>query len=250
MSVHSRLFETQLLIEMETQIVAMGGGGFAMEPENLLLDRYVLSLARTHLKPRVCFIPTASGDSENYIEQFYTAFHQLAAVPSHLSLFRLTIPDIRAFLLEQEVIHVGGGNTSNMLLIWRERGIDTILREAAENGTILCGVSAGSICWFQSGLTDSLAAGAFFPMQCLGWLPGSNCPHYDSEPGRRPSYHGMIEKGLLPSGYAADDGVALQFVGTRLEQIISSRINARAYAVRLSGSQVIEDELLPRYLGQ
>src|SRR5260370_13232532 len=235
---------------MEPQIVAMGGGGFAMEPENLLLDQYVLSLSRNRIKPRVCFLLRVSGDAENYGERFYTSFGKLDAVPSHLPLFGLKVRDIRAFLLEQDVIHVGGGNTLNMLLIWRQRSIDTILREAAENGTILCGVSAGSICWFDSGVTDSLAAHELLPMKCLGWLPGSNCPHYDSEAGRRPAYHNLIVDGALPCGYAADDGVGLHFVGTQLAQIVSTRVHARAYAVRLRGLEVIETELLPRYLGQ
>jgi dipeptidase E len=235
---------------MEMQIVAMGGGGFAMEPDNLVLDKYVLSLARSCLKPRVCLIPTASGDSEDYIERFYRSFGKLDTTPSHLSLFGLTVRDIRSFLLEQDVIHVGGGNTLNMLLIWRERGIDRILWEAAENGTILCGVSAGSICWFQSGVSDSLAAQAFLPLQCLGWLPGSNCPHYDSEINRRPVYRDLIAKGALPSGYAADDGVGMHFIGTRLAHIVSSRAAARAYEVRVSGPEVIETELVPRFLGE
>jgi dipeptidase E len=236
--------------KMEIQIVAMGGGGFSMEPENLLLDKYVLSLARKRPKTRICFLATASGDSDSYIERFYASIGKLDVVPAHLPLFTLTIPDIREFLLEQDVIYVGGGNTLNMLLIWRERDIDTILREAAENGTVLCGVSAGSICWFQSGVTDSLVAQAFLPIQCLGWLPGSNCPHYDSEANRRPVYHDLIEKGFLPSGYATDDGVGLHFVGTRLTRIVSSRVAARAYEVRLIGSEVTETELLPRYLGR
>jgi peptidase E len=106
----------------------MGGGGFATEPENLLLDQYVLSLSRNRIRPRVCFLPTASGDSENYIERFYTSFAKLDAVPSHLPLFGLTVRDVRAFLLAQDVIHVGGGNTLNMLLIWQKRSIDKILR--------------------------------------------------------------------------------------------------------------------------
>ena len=111
---------------MEPQIVATGGGGFATEPENLLLEKYVLSLSGNRTRPRVCFIPTASGDSANYIERFYTSFGELDAVPSHLPLFGLTVRDIRAFLLEQDVIYIGGGNTLNMLLIWQKRSIDTI----------------------------------------------------------------------------------------------------------------------------
>jgi dipeptidase E len=234
---------------MDIQTITIGGGGFSMEPQNLLLEEYILNSARS-ARPRVCFVPTASGDSETYIEAFYTSFTQLGAVPSHLQLFRLTIRDIRAFLLQQDVIYVGGGNTFNMLLIWKERGIDAILRQAAENGTLLCGLSAGSICWFQSGVTDSLAAEQLLPMQCLGWLPGSNCPHYDSEAGRRPTYHELIAKGSLPSGYAAEDGVGLHFTGTQLAHIVSSRTGARAYHVQLIGSQVIETELTPRYLGE
>jgi dipeptidase E len=233
---------------MEPQIVAMGGGGFATEPENLLLERYVLSLSQNRIKPSVCFIATASGDSENYIERFYSSLGKLDADPSHLPLFGLTVRDIRAFLLEQDVIYIGGGNTLNMLLIWRRRSIDAMLREAAENGTILCGVSAGSICWFDSGVTDSLAAQELLPMDCLGWLPGSNCPHYDSEPGRRPAYHSLVASGALPSGFAADDGVGLHFVGAQVVQIVSSRVDARAYEVRLRGSEVIETALLPRFL--
>jgi peptidase E len=161
----------------------------------------------------------------------------------------LTVRDVRAFLLAQDVIHVGGGNTLNMLLIWQKRSIDKILREAAENGTILCGVSAGSICWFDSGVTDSLAAQELLPMKCLGWLPGSSCPHYDSETRRRPACDNLIINGALPSGYAADDGVGLHFVGTQLAQIVGSRVDARAYEVRLSGLKLIETGLLLRYLG-
>jgi peptidase E len=108
---------------MEPQIVAMGGGGFATEPENLLLEQYVLSLSRNRTKPRVCFLPTASGDSENYIERFHTSFGKLDAVPSHLPLFGLTVHDIREFLLEQDVIYIGGGNTLNMLLIWQSEAL-------------------------------------------------------------------------------------------------------------------------------
>src|SRR5260370_35401928 len=127
---------------MEPQIVAMGGGGFAREPENLLLEKYVLSLSRNRIKPRVCFLPTASGDAENYVERFYTSFGKLDAVPSHLPLFGLKVRDIRAFLLAQDVIHVGGGNTLNMFLIWRQRSIDAFLRAAVLKGNCLWRVNA------------------------------------------------------------------------------------------------------------
>jgi peptidase E len=133
---------------MEPQLVAIGGGGFSNGPENLLLEDYILSLANKP-NPKVSFLPTASGDSEQYLLKFYIAFAKLHTTASHLPLFRLAVTDLRSYILAQDVIYVGGGNTRNMLLIWREFGLDRILREAWEKGTVMCGSSAGSICWFE-----------------------------------------------------------------------------------------------------
>jgi dipeptidase E len=138
---------------MQPQIVAIGGGGFSAESGNLLLERYILNLTKK-TNPKVCFVPTASGDSELYLLKFYAAFKELQATTSHLPLFQLAVTDLRSHILKQDIIYVGGGNTRNMLLIWRAFGVDTILREAWEQGIILCGVSAGSICWFEQGVTD------------------------------------------------------------------------------------------------
>jgi len=230
------------------QIVAMGGGGFSMEPENLLLDRYVLSAAEVST-PKVCFVGTASGDAETYLDKFYAAFRTLESEPTHLSLFKPPTADLQSFVMEQDVIYVGGGNTRNLLVLWREWGLDTILHEAWLSGVVMAGISAGSICWFKQGLSDSVIPGDLAPLNCLGFLPGSNCPHYDGEPGRRPAFHHFIENGELVGGYAVDDGAALHFVGKKLKSVVSSRPGARAYMARLSKGQVRESPVETAWLG-
>jgi dipeptidase E len=230
------------------QIVAMGGGGFSMEPDNLALDRYVLDLV-ARPNPRVCFLPTASGDAQTYVDTFYAAFTSLPCEPTHLSLFSpATTADPRSFLLAQDIIYVGGGNTRSMLALWREWEIDRFLREAWQSGIVLAGISAGSICWFEEGVTDSIP-GRLTPLRCLGFLPGSNCPHYDGEPERRPAYHRLLAAGLISDGYATDDGVALHFIGDHLERIVSSRPDAHAYQVARTGDGAAETVLAPDYLG-
>jgi dipeptidase E len=235
------------------QIVALGGGGFSMEPHNTLLDDFVLSLARR--KPaKICFVPTASADSAPYIVSFYRAFSG-RAIPTDLTIFDpKSLPrrpsqtsDIADFVATQDVVYVGGGNTANLLSVWRTHGIDQILREAWTRGLILCGISAGMICWFRDGLTDSF--GKLRPLgDGLGFIDASACPHYDGDDGRRPAYHAAIQKGL-PGGYAADDGAALHFRGMELAEVVSSREKAAAYRVQLANGRVEETRLKTRYLG-
>lgn len=229
------------------QIVAMGGGGFSMEPQNLLLDKYILKLSNQQ-KPKVCFLPTASGDSDKYIVKFYSSFINLPCIPSHLSLFNPSTADLKSFIFEQDIIYVGGGNTKNLIALWKEWGLDRILKEAWENGIILCGLSAGSICWFEQGITDSIP-GELTVLECLGFLKGSNCPHYDGEPRRKPSYHQLLSTGLISAGYAADDGVGLHFIGDKLDKIVSSRSQAKAYRLEIIDGTVKETMLEPMYLG-
>ena len=235
------------------QIVAMGGGGFSMEPENPLLDRYVLGLAGSE-EPAVCFLPTASGDAASYVEKFMTAFQNVPCRPSHLSLFAPP-RDLRAFVLAQDVIYVGGGNTRNLLVLWREWGLDGYLREAWAEGIVLAGLSAGMICWFDAGLTDSTPGTTGDPVDdlsalpCLGFLAGSACPHYDGEATRRPAYHRAVGGGALGDGYAADDGAALHFVGGELVRVVSSRPQAMAYRVERRGDTAVETALPTTYLG-
>lgn len=231
----------------ERQIVAMGGGGFSMEPRNALLDRYVLSLTRRR-SPRICFLPTASGDSDGYANKFTAAFHKLGARPSVLSLFRPPKGSLRQLLLSQDAIYVGGGNTWNMLLLWRAWGLDRILREAWRNGIVLAGTSAGSICWFDEGTTDSFGL-PLRPMKCLGFLPGSNCPHDNGEKDRRPSFRRLIANSSLKPGYGTDDGVALHYIGRRLHRVVSSRPGACAWKLERVDGRVRENKLVPDFLG-
>ena len=229
------------------QIIAMGGGGFSMEPENPLLDLYILGQTETK-KPKVCFVPTASGDAENYISRFYNAFENHDCKPSHLSLFRPPTRDLEDYVLDKDIIYVGGGNTKNLLALWKEWELDVIMRKAWQHGKILAGISAGSICWFEEGVTDSFGSG-LQPLKALGFIKGSNCPHYDGEEERRPAYHSFVASGSISAGYAADDGAALHYVDEKLFKVVSSRPDAKAYHVRESDGKVQEELLNTVYLG-
>ena len=231
-------------------IVAMGGGGFSEEPDNPLLDDYVLGLAGRK-KPRVCFIPTASGDAQGYIDKFHRAFPPRRTKASHLTLFRpCGVGDVREFLLAQDIIYVGGGSTANMLAVWRVHGVDRILRKAWRAGVVLAGVSAGMNCWFEQSVTDSFG-GRLAPLKDgLGLLKGSACPHYHSEKERRPAYRRLVAGGGLVPGFAADDGAALHFVGSKLAGVVTSRPKARAYRVERVRGKAVETPLETRYLGK
>jgi dipeptidase E len=227
----------------------MGGGGFSMEPGNPLLDRFVVSLARS-ARPRVCFVPTASGDNESYALEFHRAFSALDCRPTDLGLFARRVPDLRSFVLEQDVVYVGGGSTANLLAVWRTHGLDRILREAWEAGVVLCGISAGMNCWFAESVTDSFDVARLAPLKDgLGWLAGSACPHYDGEEQRRPVFRELVASGELSGGWAADDGAALVFAGEELEEVVSSRPRAAAYRVERDGEGVSERRVAARYLG-
>jgi peptidase E len=233
------------------QIVAFGGGGFSMEAGNPLLDDYVLSLTSAE-RPRVCFLPTASGDADHYVVRFYRAFSAARCEPSHVSLFRrdrgggAVEDDLEAHLLSRDVIYVGGGSVLSLLGAWQAHGLDSIIRRAWEAGAILCGGSAGSLCWFHSGVTAFHGEPRRF--EGLGLLPWSNCVHYDAEPERDGAYRGMLLDGM-PQGYAAEDGTALHFTGSRLSGVVSSRPAARAYRMRAVGGKVERRTLMPDYLG-
>jgi dipeptidase E len=235
------------------QIVAMGGGGFSMEPENPLLDDFVLSLSKRQ-PARVCFLPTASGDSATYLVRFYRAFSG-RCIPTDLTLFApaqlprqpANTSELLDFVRQQDVFYVGGGNTVHLLALWRAHGLDQLLREAWLNGAVLCGVSAGMNCWFRACVTDGF--GELAPLNDgLGLLDGSACPHYDAEAQRRPTFQRAIAEGL-PAGYAADDGAGLHFVGQELAGVVSSRAKAKGYRVTLREGSVVEEELPTRFLG-
>ena len=233
------------MAEPQKQIIAIGGGGFYRDPENLALEQYVIRQTGT-ASPRVAFIPTASGEPDHYVSSFYASFLKLGCRPSVLTLFKRT-PDLRAFLLDQDVIYVGGGNTKSMLVVWRDWGLPELLREAWEKGIVLTGVSAGAICWFEQGVTDSWA-GELRSLDCLGFLPGSCCPHYDGEADRRPSYHRLLASGEISTGIAIEDWTAVHFIGTQLHSVVSSRRGARAYSMRAVYGSVQEVPLTAEYL--
>lgn len=232
---------------MKKQILAMGGGGFLMEPDNCLLDKYVLSLAHKP-KPKICFLATACGDAQTAIAKFYNAFSNYDCEPSHLSLFNAHTVDFQGFLLSQDIIYVGGGNTRNMLVLWKEWGIDKILNLAYEKGIVLSGISAGAICWFEQGLTDSVP-GTLSKLNCLGFLKGSNCPHYDSEISRRPAFMKLLGEMKILPGLACDDGVGLHYVDGHLEKVVSSHPDAKAYKLVKDAQGVSEKQIIPTYLG-
>jgi peptidase E len=226
-------------------ILAMGGGGFTATPKDTALDDLVLDLTG-RARPRVCLLPTAGGDSEHQIRRFYEAFGDRLCEPSHIALFRLgrnPVP-LREHLLAQDAIYVGGGSLVNLLAIWRAQGLDAILKDAWQAGVVLAGLSAGSMCWFQCGVTTS--AGAPAVAAGLGFLPGSNSVHHDSEPERRPVYVDAVRSGEIPPGWAADDGAGLVFCGTQLADVVSARPAARAYEVTAAGERRLASRLLTR----
>jgi peptidase E len=207
---------------------------------DLLFD-YALGLTGKK-RPRILLVPTAAGDQTEVIAWFYEV-HSKQGEVTLLKTFPWPPRNLREYVLAHDAVFVSGGNTANMLAIWRVHGIDTVLREAWEQEKVLFGWSAGMICWFEHGVTDSFGP-QLEAMECLGFLPGSACPHYDGEELRRPRYHELIRGGLQP-GYACDDGVGLHYAGTELEEVVSCRPGAAAYRVTPDG----EDRLEPRLLG-
>jgi dipeptidase E len=225
----------------ERHIVAMGGWG----PPADALDRYVLELTGRE-RPKLLCVPTAQADDAWSVLAFYDAMRSLAE-PSHLFLFDRTVEDLRAFVLGHDVVYVGGGNTVSMLAVWRAHGLDAVLREAWEAGVVLAGWSAGAICWFEGGVTDSFGPTLAALTDGLGFLEGSFCPHFDAEAERRPMYHRLVQDGLA-AGLAADDRAAAHFVGTELHAAVTSRPEARVYRVERAGSRVRETALPTRVL--
>jgi dipeptidase E len=220
-----------------SRIVACGGGLF--EDEAAPLRDFILSLAR-QARPRVCFLPTATGDHPEAIARFYRVAAAHDCRPSDLPLFFREVEDVQAFLAKQDVIWVAGGNTANALAVWRTHGVDQALREAWQAGCVMTGASAGMNCWFEASVTDSFSLQKLAALNDgLGWLAGSACPHYDGEEQRRPVYRELVANGF-PSGVAADDGVGLVYEGTELIEAVSWRADGRAFRVSPEAEAPIE----------
>ena len=214
-------------------------------PEYRAIEDWLLGLTGKE-RPRVLFVPTASAEARDYVVRVYDAFSGRAA-GAHLDLFPWPPAALRDHLLSHDLVYVGGGNTANMLAIWREHGLDEIIREAWQAGVVLCGVSAGMICWFEAGVTDSYGP-QLEGMECLGLIPGSACPHYDGEALRRPRFHELVGGGI-PGGWAADDGVALHFEGWELREAVTALPGKAAYRVETRDGEVVEERFEARPVG-
>lgn len=222
------------------QIIAIGGGGYPNDP-NFILEKYILNQTQKS-NPKICFLPQASYESRDYITSLYKTYCALGAQPDWISLFGTVHPSWKERLLSSDIIFVGGGNTRSMLALWREWGMDVVLKEAYEKGIILAGVSAGAICWFEQGITDSV-----YPLgvlDCLGFLSGSSCPHYDVEPERRPAYLKFMGDKAVKAGIALQDHVAAHYVDGILHRVVSAKEGKQAFHVSHEGEVALETEFV------
>ena len=221
-------------------IIAIGGGGFGRNPKHNLIEKYILKQSNVK-KPNVLFIPTASAEDKSYIVNFYSCFSRLECSPSHLTFFQRT-PRLDSLVNKADIIYVGGGNTKSMLAVWKEWKLDKLLLKAYKNGKILCGVSAGAICWFEQGITDSWASN-LNAMDCLGFIDGMACPHYQEEKDRRPSVHKLLKNKNAISGYAIDGGAAVHFKKGEYYKSLQFYSNSNVYKVSLVDGNVKESQL-------
>ena len=220
-------------------IIAIGGGGFGRNPNHRKIEKYILELTGKE-KPNVVFFPTASAENQAYIIQFYKCFTKMSCEPSHVTFFQRT-PRLDSIINKADVIYVGGGNTKSMLAVWREWKLDKLLLKAYNNGKILCGVSAGAICWFEQGITDSWASNLNV-MDCLGFLPEMACPHYQEEKDRRPDVHKMLKQGKCGSGWAIDGGAAIHFKNGKYYKSIQFYSDSYVHYVSIKNGVVTEDK--------
>jgi peptidase E len=188
-------------------------------------------------RPRICLLATAGGDDPEALARMHGRLDGAPADVSHLALFPMpNVADPADLLLSQDLIFVGGGSVANMLAVWRVHGLDAIMRSAWQAGVVLAGVSAGAICWFEGGTTDSFGPDLRPFTDGLGLLGGSYCPHYDSEPGRRPLFTSLVAAGTLPPGIACDDGAGAHFIGGDLDSVVTGWAGAAGYRVAPDGS--------------
>ena len=230
------------------QVIAIGGGGFGRTQASNLIEQYILDQAINKSSPSICFIPTATGDLDPYVVNFYSVFSKLDCKPSHISFFKRTI-DLEEHIAKQDIIFVGGGNTKSMLAVWREWKLDKILKTAYERGAVMSGVSAGAICWFDQGLTDSWADQLKI-MPCMNFISGNCAPHYDEEPERRPATKKLLEENVITSMYGIEGGAALHFIDEAPTYTVRFAKNKNAYNVTLQDSKVTEDPFEVRELTQ
>ena len=225
---------------MKRQIIAIGGGGFGRNPGEGLIENYILQQVDKET-PSICFIPTATGDNEGYKNNFYSTFTKLNCNPSHLDFFKRT-PDLEELINDQDVIFVGGGNTKSMLAGWKDWKLDEILQKAYKNGVVMSGVSAGAICWFKKGVTDSWAKDLKI-MECMGFIHANCCPHYDEEPQRRPSVKSFLENQIMEDCFCIEGGNALHFINEEVLNSVSFGQGKNSYLTNLLDKKIVEKEL-------
>ena len=218
-------------------IIAIGGGGFGANPGQGIIEEYILKQTKKK-NPKICFIPTATGDNEAYKVNFYSTFTNLNCCPSHLDFFKRT-PDLNDLILNQDAIFVGGGNTKSMLAVWKEWGLDEILKKAYRDGIVMSGVSAGAICWFQNGITDSWASNLKI-MPCLNFIKGTCCPHYDEEPERRPAVKKLLLSNKIKDVFAVDGGAALHIKDEKIFKSVVFKKEKSSYLVSYDGKKINE----------
>lgn len=231
------------------QIIVIGGHGLSItNHKNLKIHKYILK-ASGKKNPKIAFLGTATGDNPEYISKFYSGFSALECKPSHLELFIINHENWQEFLLSQDIIYVGGGNTFSMLAVWKAWGVGKVLKKCYQKGVVLCGSSAGSICWFSGGNSDSFSFTKLKPVKALGFLPFSHSPHYNSEkPNRRSNYHQLIQKGELEQGYGIDDYAGIHFINQKVHKIWTTDSKAGVYFVSKNENGIAEKPLKCEFL--
>ena len=223
------------------QIIAIGGGGFGREIKDLKIEKYIVDQSKAKT-PKICFIPTATGDDQAYIDTFYKAFNSLGCITSHINFFKRTI-NLKEHILDQDIIYVGGGNTKSMLAVWREWNLDLILKQAYKNNIIMSGVSAGAICWFDKGITDSWKNHQSI-LPCLGFVEGVCCPHYDEEPERIPFVKEILEAKKIDECIAIEGYCALHLINDSPKFSISFKNKADTHSVVCNNDKILHKSLL------
>jgi len=222
---------------LKKHIVAIGGGGFGRNKSSYLIEQYILNLSGKDC-PKICFIPTASGDDDSYIVRFYSIFTNLNCIPTHIEFFNRT-PNIRNHIMKQDVVFVGGGNTKSMLAVWNDWGMSELLKDAYNNGVIMSGVSAGAICWFTSGITDSWD-NELRILPCLDFIRGTCCPHYDEEPSRIPYVKKIIHERKLTNCISIEGGSAIHLIDGKPFKNVSFKNSKNSYNVYLVNNDIVE----------
>ena len=221
-------------------IIAIGGGGFGRNPNEPIIENYILNLSDSQ-KPNITFFPTASAENSDYIVNFYTAFSSLNCNAKHVSLFKNT-PNLESIISDSDIIYIGGGNTKSMLAVFKEWGLDKLLLKAYKDGKILAGVSAGAICWFDQGITDSWEDGLRV-LDCMGILKGVCCPHYDGELDRKPSVEKFLKSNEIDACFCIEDGAAIHYQNNRFKTAVAFYQNKNAYEVKLNRGSIKETPL-------